>query len=428
MDLDGWLSHLESIHPIEIDLSLDRIQCVFDKMALNFGGSIIILVSGTNGKGTTIRAMEQLLHAQGISTGVYSSPHIQCYTERVRLNGNNPSPQTFIDSFEWVEQMRDDATLTYFEFGTLSAFKLFADASPEVLLIEVGLGGRFDATNIISPDVSILTSVSLDHERWFGTDLSAIGYEKAGIARLNRPFIIGQPDAPERVREAAAEIGASVYWAGEDFLIQHDNTTVTLGIGGELYQVPNVSFHPHNVACAMLALKQIGYLPSPAQLASMDISFSLLGRLQILSTQPMILMDVGHNEDAARFLNKKIKLHYPDKKISAVCGMMKDKAIQKTLAHLNLTISNWYFAPLQTERSATTQQLLDALTLSSKENEQISDATCIDKACFEVNCFDTLAEACETAVESLRDSDVLLIFGSFFTVSEAMTWWQGSET
>ncbi len=220
--LSQWLSYLESIHPSAIDMGLDRVKEVANAMALSLSQSLVITVAGTNGKGTTCRLLEQAMLSQGKSVAVYSSPHLTDYRERVRYNGELPPADEFVNAFEFVESARKDTggkpiTLTYFEFGTLAAMKMMQSWAVDVVILEVGLGGRLDATNIIDPNLAVITTIDLDHQDWLGNTREKIAREKAGIMRKNGNAVVGELFPPSSLYDVAKELQANVRWATQDF-------------------------------------------------------------------------------------------------------------------------------------------------------------------------------------------------------------------
>ena len=221
----GWLDYLNTMDPSQIELGLDRVSEVYARLAPSLPGKIVV-VAGTNGKGSTVAALEAMLGAAGHRIATYTSPHLQRFTERIRVNGSEVSEAALISAFEQVYQAKQETPLTYFEFTTLAAISVFADVSPDVSLFEVGLGGRLDAVNILDPDVSVVTGVALDHTDWLGPDLESIGREKAGVYRHNRPAIYAALECPDSVSQAIKRLGAMPLLRGEDFDIDVDGASV----------------------------------------------------------------------------------------------------------------------------------------------------------------------------------------------------------
>ena len=208
--LNEWLSFQQTINPKEIDLSLERVQSVFDKMEIDFPKRNVFLIGGTNGKGTTTAILEHLFHKHGYKTGAFTSPHLNQYNERVRINLNNSEDQDWISAFKIIEDIRDDIPLTYFEFSALAAFQILSDSGCDAWFIEVGLGGRLDATNIIDPSVSVLTSIAMDHEEWLGDSIEMIAAEKVGIAKSNKPLIYGDTVAMKSIEQGCNDRNAEL--------------------------------------------------------------------------------------------------------------------------------------------------------------------------------------------------------------------------
>ncbi|MBT8143248.1 MAG: bifunctional folylpolyglutamate synthase/dihydrofolate synthase, partial [Gammaproteobacteria bacterium] len=261
-DLDGWLRYIEQLHPREIDLGLDRPRRVLGALAPGRIAPVVITVAGTNGKGSCCAFLANILQAAGLRTGVYTSPHLQRYNERIAIDGAAVTDDELVRAFERVEQARDTTPLTYFEFGTLAALDLFAAADIDVAVLEVGMGGRLDAVNIVEPDAAIVTSIGIDHVDWLGSDREAIAREKAGVFRRATAAIVGDPDPPQTLLDCATQSGADLRLLGHDFVVESDNGGWQYRSGISCWdELPIPGFggseQLRNAACALAALEQL---------------------------------------------------------------------------------------------------------------------------------------------------------------------------
>ena len=399
--LATWLSYLEHLHSKTIDLGLTRVNEVAGRMAVVKPAPFVFTVAGTNGKGTTCRTLESVLMAAGYRIGVYSSPHLVRYTERVRVQGEELPEAAHTASFAEIEAARGEISLSYFEFGTLSALWLFKQAQLDVVILEVGLGGRLDATNIVDADVAVVTSIALDHTDWLGPDRESIGREKAGIFRSGRPAIVGEPDMPHTIADVAVEKGAVLrrrgvdwrYASGEQGWDFSDEQGTLAGL--PLPQVPMP-----NAATALAALRASGLTVSEQAIRDGIRQAMLPGRFQIIGEAPRVILDVAHNPHAAAYLAGRLKSLPKTGRVLAVIGMLHDKDIAGTLANLMAEVDCWYCAPLEGPRGATAEQLLEHLRTG--------------RACADV------AQAWHTAMADAGPEDTVLVCGSFHTVAHVM--------
>ncbi|MFZ4258181.1 bifunctional tetrahydrofolate synthase/dihydrofolate synthase [Raoultella terrigena] len=399
--LATWLSYLEHLHSKTIDLGLTRVNEVAGRMAVVKPAPFVFTVAGTNGKGTTCRTLESVLMAAGYRVGVYSSPHLVRYTERVRVQGEELPEAAHTASFAEIEAARGEISLSYFEFGTLSALWLFKQAQLDVVILEVGLGGRLDATNIVDADVAVVTSIALDHTDWLGSDRESIGREKAGIFRSGRPAIVGEPDMPHTIADVAAEKGAMLrrrgvdwrYASGEQGWDFSDEQGTLAGL--PLPQVPMP-----NAATALAALRASGLTVSEQAIRDGIRQAMLPGRFQIIGEAPRVILDVAHNPHAAAYLAGRLKSLPKTGRVLAVIGMLHDKDIAGTLANLMAEVDCWYCAPLEGPRGATAEQLLEHLRTG--------------RACADV------AQAWHAAMADAGPEDTVLVCGSFHTVAHVM--------
>ncbi len=264
-----WLTYLESIHPTTIDLGLNRVQAVANNLGLSFSDKTVITVAGTNGKGTTCRFLELACLQQHKTTGVYSSPHLLSYAERVRINGDMASEDDFCQAFRRIEQIREDISLTYFEFSTLAALLLMQQHNVDVLILEVGLGGRLDATNIISADLAVITTIDLDHQDWLGDTREAIAREKAGIMRAHKKAVIGDLSPPSSLLEEVKRLNVDARWAQQDYQFTSTQSWSWQSADNQFTHLPEPNIPKQNVATALAVLQHLDWLPDGRQVAQL---------------------------------------------------------------------------------------------------------------------------------------------------------------
>lgn len=407
--LAAWLSYLEQLHSKPIDLGLDRVSQVAARLDVLRPAPFVFTVAGTNGKGTTCRTLESILLAAGYRVGVYSSPHLVRYTERVRVQGGELAESAHTASFAEIEAVRGDISLSYFEFGTLSALWLFKQAQLDVVILEVGLGGRLDATNMVDADVAVVTSIALDHTDWLGPDRESIGREKAGIFRTGKPAVVGEPDMLHTIAEVAQEKGAQ--------LLQHD-VTWHYEVGaqswrfrdaqGELSDLPLPQVPQPNAATALAALRASKLAVSEQAIRDGIERAILPGRFQIVSEAPRLILDVAHNPHAAGYLAGRLAALPKSGRVLAVVGMLHDKDISGTLACLEPVVDSWYCAPLEGPRGATAEQLLAHLTSGQA--------------------FPDVTQAWQAAMAEADACDTVLVCGSFHTVAHVMEAMEAGRT
>ncbi|MGR5193119.1 bifunctional tetrahydrofolate synthase/dihydrofolate synthase [Vibrio rotiferianus] len=404
-----WLDYLTKLHTSAIDLGLDRVQAVAQKANLTKPAPTVITVAGTNGKGSTCALMEAILLDAGYSVGVYSSPHLIRYNERVRINGVDAEDSKHCAAFDYVEQQRGDVSLSLFEFGTLAALRIFQVEKVDVVLLEVGLGGRLDATNVVDHDVSVITSLAIDHVDWLGDDINVIGFEKAGIYRSGKPAICGQPTPPATVAAHADDIQAEFFQVGIQFDYQLTEKGWKWTSGAfALEDLPVPSLPLPNAATALMALGA-----SELQITDINIvnglnNARLAGRMQVLQTGPEIVLDVAHNPHSAEYLVEKVKRQYADKNIHVVVAMLHDKDIKATIEALSSIATQWYPASLTGPRAATADELCQYLPQGQVQLQ-------------------TPVEAFESAKTHAAQDDVILVVGSFHTVGEVLEHWQSNN-
>ncbi|MGR5250113.1 bifunctional tetrahydrofolate synthase/dihydrofolate synthase [Vibrio aestuarianus] len=402
-----WLDYLANIHTSAIDLGLDRVQAVAQKANLTKPAPTVITVAGTNGKGSTCAIMEAILLDAGYRVGVYSSPHLIRYNERVRINGLELSDEKHAQSFSFIEEQRGEISLSLFEFGTLAALRLFQTEKVDVVLLEVGLGGRLDATNVVDHDVSVITSLAIDHVDWLGDDINVIGYEKAGIYRSGKPAICGQPKPPATVAAHADDIGAQLHQVGIQFNYELVSDTTWNWRSGrfELTQLPVPSLPLPNAATALMALGCAELDLSDINIVNGLKNVTLAGRMQKISDAPTIILDVAHNPHSAQYLADQLQQRYAQRTIHMVVGMLHDKDVESTLKQLQPISSAWYPASLSGPRAAKAEELCRHL-------EQY------------VGQFTNPVSAFEAAMAQAKENDVIVVVGSFHTVGEVLEHWQ----
>ena len=410
MNLDDWLAHCERLHPVAIDMGLARVQTVADRLAIKFEGPVIT-VAGTNGKGSTCAMLEAILSEAGYRTGVYTSPHLVHFEERCRVAGEIVEPEVLVPHFERVDQARADVSLSYFEFTTLAILSLLADKQLDVIILEVGLGGRLDAVNIIDPDCAIVTSVDLDHMAYLGNDRETIGREKAGIFRTGRPAIVSDPVPPQSVLDRAIAIGADLWRMGHDFNYAGDKQQWSWSgrgrrYSGLAYPALRGANQLMNASGALAALESLrSRIPVTAQAVRNGLAMvSLPGRFQIVPGQPALVLDVAHNAHAVAVLAENLDAmgFYPCTHL--VMGAMADKDVAPMLARIAPLADAWYFTDLPTPRAASAEALKSAWgTLSLRPDARVS-------------CHANPQAALEAAVAAANPADRIVVFGSFYTV------------
>lgn len=418
--LSEWLAYQERVNPRSIELGLERVRRVWQRMGAAAPARHVITVGGTNGKGSTVALLEAMLRASGLRVACYTSPHLQRYNERVRIDGEDAGDDALVASFERIEAARGDTPLTYFEFGTLAALDLFARAAPDVAVLEVGLGGRLDAVNIVDADVAVVTTVDLDHMDWLGPDRDSIGREKAGIARAGRPVVVGEADAPAGLLDALTDLGASVERAGSDFSAErlasgwrwrHRDGTV-LDLPDPALAAP-VQYA--NAATAIAALHvplADGQRLLPPALLGDAVSAGLrtvriAARLQALDGDPALYVDVAHNPQAARALASWLDAQ-PAARTHAVYGALSDKDVAGVIDALGARIAQWHLAGLERD----TPRGLSATVLAERLRGTLPAAR------FDTH--DDVATALAAARAAAKPGERILAFGSFFVATAVL--------
>ena len=408
--LDDWLCYLERVHPANIEMGLERIKQVADSVNLLNSSSKIIMIAGTNGKGTTARCLESLLLAQGYSVGTYASPHLIRYNERVRVNGKELDDQYHVDAFDLLEKGRGETPLTYFEFGTLGALAIFKRCEVDYVLLEVGLGGRFDATNIVEPIASVITTIDLDHKEYLGDTRELVGYDKAGIFRADTPAVVGDLNIPHTVTEYGDEISAELILSKRDFFFEPKQSSFIWRYNSYECEFQKPSIPAQNVATALTLLARLELLPELAVIEKCLADLKVEGRFQKLSDSPKVFTDVAHNPESARYLKQKLlELKQQGFKIHALIAMLADKDKASVINEVSELVDFWSLASLEGPRAEKASNLLPLLPQAHQQNALK---------------FDSVNLALDSQLKELDDSTAMIVFGSFFTVAEAIQYWQ----
>ncbi len=440
-NLTEWLSYLETIHSTEIDLGLTRIAEVALRLKIDLSFATVITVAGTNGKGTTCAFLENAFLHEMVSqqarlkevapsssgVAVYSSPHIKSFNERLRINKQDVTDELLIDAFALIDQARVEISLSYYEFTTLAAFLVLMKLRPRVIILEVGLGGRLDATNIIDADVAVITTIDIDHQAFLGNDREVIGFEKAGIMRTNQLIVVGDTDAPKSVLAHAKkmlnnDLNSGLMATHSKFKLREKDFTIAERDKGywnfktnntELFSLRPCFIPRDNVATALMVLNELGVLLTPTLVNELIEITKVIGRTELFKSSAStrvklncdVMLDVGHNPQAARYLAKKLvdlKQQGQYEKIHAVVAMLADKDIGNSLLALQDEVHYWYLGKLFVPRAASPDLL----------KKKIVSPTHFS------NCFDNIPQAFKIANQQASANDLILVFGSFFTVSE----------
>ncbi|MBT9538248.1 MAG: bifunctional tetrahydrofolate synthase/dihydrofolate synthase [Thiobacillus sp.] len=408
----GWLARLEQLHPSAIDLGLERVRRVKDAMGL-VPAFPIITVGGTNGKGSTCAYLEAILGAAGYKTGLYTSPHLLRYNERVRIAGQEADDAGLVAAFERIEAARGDISLTYFEFGTLGAMLQFVDAGVDVALLEVGLGGRLDAVNVFDADAAIVTSVDLDHMDYLGDTRELIGYEKAGIYRAARPAICADLNPPASLLDHARQIGADLRRIGQDFTAQRAGDhwayrsadtywpDLPLPAMAGAYQLRNAAGALAALDCLQARLP-VDAAAIHAGLARAQVS----GRFQRIARAPELILDVAHNPEAARALAATLREQPVAGRTLAVVGMLADKDAAGVFDALSGEIDGWWVCTPNSPRAR------DAAALAAELQRHVQGVP--------VSIEPDVKTALAAARSAAREGDRILAFGSFYTVAAVL--------
>ena len=415
--LSDWLTFIEQQHPATIDMGLDRVRSVAEAMGLGAPGKRVIVVGGTNGKGSTVAFIEAIGRAAGWKVGAYTSPHLLRYNERVRIDGEDASDAALISAFNAIEDARGDTTLTYFEYGTLAALQLFGQAELDLAVLEVGLGGRLDAVNIVDADVAVITTVDIDHSDWLGEDREAIGAEKAGIIRGWKPVILGETDPPSSVLARAYLLGANAIRGGSDFFADViDGQRWRWRDVGMRIELPmpvlRGPIQLRNAASAIAALRALDRPLPRAAIVEGVANARITGRLQAFQRSDVeVLVDVGHNPQAARELAAALKAAPTAGRTLAVFAALQDKDAAGVVAALAERVDSWHLAGLEGTRAQSAQAL----------RARLADTAAADGVTHA-----TVEAALAQVVSGAQPGDRVLVFGSFHTAAQALQWLQSA--
>lgn len=412
--LQDWLDWQESLHPRTIDLGLDRVRAVLAAMGLGRPAPCVLTIGGTNGKGSVCAYLEAMLQGAGYQTGCFTSPHLRHYGERIRVGGRPATDAQIVDAFARIDAARGQCSLTFFEWSTLAALSIFDAAGADVAVLEVGLGGRLDAVNVVDADVAAVVSVGLDHCEWLGTTVAAIAREKAGIFRAGRAAVFGSRRMPVALAEAAQARRARLARLGVDFdFVERPDGWDYIGLGsrrgglplpalGGAAQLANAA-----TALAVLEAAEPGLLVPDEAVRAGLIRARLAGRFQVFGTDPEWVLDVAHNPDAARVLAEGLAARRPARRTIAVCGILADKDVEGIAAALGAAVDTWIAAGLQGPRAQAPAAL--AARLHAATGAAVTVAA-------------DVVSACEAARGMARAGDRIVVFGSFQTVGPALSW------
>ncbi len=412
--LQEWLDWQAKLHPSEIELGLERVAEVWRRLGYEQFSPVVITIAGTNGKGSSAALLEAILLAAGYSVGCYTSPHLLRYNERIRVGGREVSDQTICSAFDRIERARDGTSLTYFEFATLAALAIFAPQKLEVVILEVGLGGRLDAVNILDPDIALITTIDIDHTGWLGDSREQIALEKAGIMRTGKPAVFGGTNPPDTLLGRAAELGVDLCLPDVDFSYQRQARVWNWR--GRLTGYANLpnpridgEFIFRNCSAVLMALELLHQrLPISADAIRDALrNLQVPGRFQRISGPVSVIFDVAHNPEAARELAANLRKLPSAGRTLALFSALADKDIAKVVEPLRQLVDRWYVGEINAERAASLEQMEQAMTAAGIDASYISRHT-------------YLSEAVTKAMADAETHDRLIIFGSFYTVSEMM--------
>ena len=412
--LNDWLAHCEQLHPKTIDMTLARVDRVRDRLGLRFQVPVIT-VAGTNGKGSTCAMLEAITLKAGYRVGLYSKPHLVHFEERCRINGQSIAGDQLLAHFEAVESARDGVALTYFEFTTLAIMRALAQADLDLVILEVGLGGRLDAVNTIDADCAVITSIDIDHVEYLGPDRESIGREKAGILRAGRPAVIADPAPPESVIARARELGCDLRRAGHEFTHSGDRQQWQWQGGEQRYAAlaypalrgANQLLNASGALAALETLRE--HLPVSAQAVRQGLaSVELAGRFQIVPGQPTLVLDVAHNAQSVSALAHNLDHMGYFPRTRAVFGAMHDKDLTAIVARMTALVDHWHVCDLPTARAAPAAELARI----------VRDAIAATPACLDVGVSEHAdpRAALAAALSAADPADRIVVFGSFYTV------------
>lgn len=424
-NLAQWLEWMESNHPTEIDLGLARVGQVFRRMQLDFSASKIISIAGTNGKGSTTALLEAIYLAQGYSTVAYTSPHMLHYNERLRMNGVDVGDAYLIEAFQNIDEAMgvgdEHITLSYFEIGTLAAFYLIAKQRPQIALLEVGLGGRLDAVNVVDADLAVITTLAVDHIDWLGDDIEQIGLEKAGIARANKPLICGELSPPNSIARFAKEQQIALYQVNQDFhhsISENGQSWSFCGINEQSEkqywdELPIPLLPLQNAVTALQVVAMMPLACSQHSIVQGIQNAKALGRQQVIDYRGQcLLLDVAHNPQSAQYLAKSLLAQGMAGKVQLVLGVLADKDSFGLIEHLLPLVSHWHLVTLDVYRGQSAELLAQTLADVGLKND-------VDVA--NVSCYKDMSTALDATVDTVAGDQRIVVAGSFVTVTQALS-------
>lgn len=395
--LDNWLEKISGIHPVGWDLGLERVGEVGRRLDVLRPSDTVVLVAGTNGKGSTCRYLSEMATAAGLTTGLSSSPHLFRFNERIVVDGNPVEDDVIVSAFEKIDKARGEISLTYFEFGSLASLVIFAEQGVDVSILEIGLGGRLDAMNIVSPDMTIITSIALDHQAWLGDTREDIGREKAGIMRKGVPCVIADPSPPDTVLEVASGVGAPLERIGLDFQV---DVSVSCSLPAESF------------AAARQACRLLGWGLTETQIRTIGEETQLPGRKTWIGGPCRILLDVAHNPAAAKHLREYLDDVEIVGDIHLLMGIYADKDIAGVLDQFRGKINNWHFSDLDEDRGARASAILDHLAEDHAGNSYT---------------YAKMTSAIEALLEMVKPEDLILVAGSFPIVAGVLEYFDETQ-
>jgi dihydrofolate synthase/folylpolyglutamate synthase len=412
--LQEWLDWQATLHPSEIELGLERVKVVWERLHPVTFAPKVITVGGTNGKGSSVAFLESILRAAGYRVGCYTSPHLLRYNERIRIDGSEASDERICEAFEQVERARGEFTLTYFEFGTLAALKLFSDVRLDVVVLEVGLGGRLDAVNILDTDAALITTIAIEHTEWLGESREQIAREKGGILRSGRPAVIGDRDPPRTLLEHADELGVRPLRIDQDYGYRlRDADWDWWGPNGEIGELPlptlSGEFQVQNAAAVLALLASVQeLLPVTTEAIRRGVGETHIpGRFQVMENGRTVILDVAHNPQAAGSLAANLRKQAGRGRTLAIFSVLTGKNIGEMVEELKEQVDHWYLSPLGDARANPVEDTLKEVRQAGVESSKIT-----------LN--ESVSGALARAEADARGQDRLLVFGSFITAAEAL--------
>lgn len=442
--LEQWVDYIQTLHHSEIELGLERVSEVYRRLYPDGVNYKVVTVAGTNGKGSTCELLASIYRCEGYRVGKFSSPHLIDFGERYQINRLNAAADILLPAFVKIEEARAEIPITFFEFSALLAVELFSRAQVDIAIMEVGLGGRLDAINVVDADVAIITSISIDHTAWLGNTIDAIAYEKAGIARTGKPCVVGIENTPQSIVNHCYDIAAQLFVLGRDFDYLYADETVNewswrsqeTQFSGLPLPFSQSDVQLSNAALAIFTTQLLAnQLPMSSDSIVAGLSqATILARCQLVSSKPLVVLDVAHNESSVlrlrKFIDLQRRISMSDDggsntidssgrvkpKVVAVCGMLKDKEVSKSLACLLSMVDQWHFATIDNERGASADYLRTQLEMANVSSQGAGSSADI----LVVNCHSTVEQAYNAAQQTLLENDTLVVFGSFFVAGDIL--------